>query len=1081
MNNASVKPGSPAQARIVDHRETIPACFERIAALHASRPAVGGGAWEPTYGELNTAANRLAHALIRRGGAREDRVALLMQHDAPIIAATFGVIKTGQVLVTLNPNDPPARLRQMLEDVEPRTIVADAANWQRALEVAAGIGVMRFEDHAAVGPAENPMLDMSVDDPAYILYTAGSTGRPNGSLHPHRSALTAAASCAELMNLGAADRMVLIASAGGGQGSNTIFTGVLTGASLWPYLAVEKGIAGLADFLTERAITVCTWSASVFRHLAMAISPDRRFPAVHSVRLASEQATREDFLAFRRHFSDRCTLNYTLASSEAGHITYMSLRRGDVVRDGRLPIGIPHDNVSLELLDEHGREVPRGEIGEIVITSPGVALQYWRNPKLTAERLLRRPENGGMRTLRTRDFARWNGDGLLEFVGRESMRVKVRGHTIDLQEIERTLRGTEGVDNATVMLFERLALEPQLVACVIPRDRSAVAGASMDSAPARSLKGTLRLVLPPHMVPSAFLLLDAFPLNTAGKLDRNQLRAMFEAARAHAPEQLNTPTEIALARIWGDVLDNPNVGRNDDFFAWGGNSLNASVVSARAEAELGVRIELRQFFDNPTLSGLASAIDRARATGGVTAPKPARAPRDKPLPPSFEQEGWWRHLRSARPGSFIATKLFRVTGPLDIGVLRECFDEMVRRHEVLRTTFAARRPFPFGSRRLVPMIRPPEPAALQVVDVPAAAAIDGVVSRLFAEAAAVLSNLERGPLMRIAVLRSDAKEHRLLIHGHHIMSDGWSSNLFFQELLELYDARRGGREWPAPDPHSLQYGDYAVWQRQAFGEGAAARKQSVAYWKEQYAPPPPPLKLPFERAERAPDAVPGDGKFWIAEASATTRELEVVAREHGATPYVIRLAAFLMLLAAETEQSDIAIGTHFFNRQRLAWQKTLGVFVNRVMLRVRCELALSLGEWLSIVRARFGEAQAHCELPQEVLADELRQLGIPWPSISTMFNTRAGESYFRGADLEFVVDNPAEEQVMPWGFFLEYQPASPSSGALCIVNFDAHQYEPAAVRTFVARYIRLLDSFAARATGSLHEIVEDVRKPRDAP
>jgi len=1080
MNEITVAPSRAVEVS----NETIPACFERIAALHASRLAVGGGAWQPTYGELNAAANRIAHALLRGGGELGDRVVLLMQHDAPMLAASLGAWKAGRVLVILNAIDPPARLRQLLEDASATTIVADAANHQRALDVAPGVDVLRFEDRAFDGAAENPGLALLADAPAYILYTSGSTGRPNGVLHPHSTGLATSHITARMLKVAPTDRVLLLAAAGGGQGNVVVLLALLTGASLWPFLAMEKGVSGLADFLTEHQITVCTWSASIFRHLVLTIDSDRRFPSVHSIRMTSERATREDFAAFQRHFTGQCTLNYSLASSEAGQIARLSLKPQDVLDYDVLPIGIPQDGVKVELLDDDGREVPRGEAGELVITSPGIALGYWRMPDLTAERFSIRPENGGMRTLRSRDLVRWNGDGLLEFVARKATRVKIRGHTVDMQEVESALRGTDGVDGAAAILFERPGVEPQLVAFVIPHDRHALSDPSVDSIPARSLKSALRLVLPRYMVPSAILFLDAFPLNAGGKLDRNRLRAMFEAARErYSPEQPSTPTEAALARIWEDVLDIATVGRNDDFFAWGGDSLNASVVSARAEAELGVPLELRQFFDNPTLSGLASAIDRARAAaaGGQIGPVATRAPRNKPLPPSFEQEGWWKHLRSARPASYVTTNLFRVIGPLDVGVLQECLNEMIRRHEVLRTTFSVERPFPFGRRRLVPVIRPPEPAALQVVDIPDAGAINTVVSELFAEDAAVVSNLERGPFMRVAVLRSDSKEHRLLIRCHHIMSDGWSSNLFFRELLELYDAKRQGREWPAPDPHSLQYGDYAVWQRQAFAKGASARDRSVAYWEKQYAPPPPPLKLPFVRAQRAPDAAPHEGKFWIAESPATTRKLEAAARAHGATSYVVRLAAFLALLAAETRQTDIAIGTHFFNRQRLAWQKTLGVFVNRVMLRVRYDPALSLGEWLSIVRARFGEAQAHCELPEEVLADELRQLRIPWPAISTIFKTRAGEVYFRSADLEFVVDSPPQEQVMPWGFCLEYQPASPFSKVLCVANFDAHQYEPAAVRSFVERYVRLLESFATGAPGSLHEIVLDAQKSREAP
>jgi non-ribosomal peptide synthetase component F len=522
------------------YTDSLPTCFERIAAAHPKALAVSGSDWRPTFGELNVAANRVAHAILRSGAMPGDRVAILMEHDAPLVAGIIGALKAACIIVVLNTTDPPARLQQMTDDADPTVIIADATHSRIARDIAKVAKVAKvlcFEEIAHDGPAHDPALVISADQLAEIVYTSGSTGQPNGVMHIHGAAIAHAQKTARMMKVNRVDRLLFATSAGGGNGINTVIMGLLSGASLWPFPALDRGVHGLADYLTENAITVCTWSGSMFRHMMMTIGPDRQFPAVHCVRLSSERALLEDFRNFERHFSEHCLFVHSLASSETGQVAYSTLQAGDDIQGEVLPIGRLHAGVSIELLDEAGQPAPRGEAGELVVTSRSVTVGYWRNPRLTRERCQEAPDKRH-RTLHTGDMVRWNEAGVLEFVERLQRRHKIRGVRIELSEVERALRGLAGVKAATCSVFDLPTREPQLVA-FIARGQTAADGTGPEGA---TIRRHLRALLPRQMIPSTFVLVDELPLNANGKIDSGRLRAIYEARERDNSDRPQTAT-----------------------------------------------------------------------------------------------------------------------------------------------------------------------------------------------------------------------------------------------------------------------------------------------------------------------------------------------------------------------------------------------------------------------------------------------------------------------------------------------------------------------------------------------------------
>src|SRR5262249_35026072 len=589
---------------VIDVEQSIPACFEQWAGLHPCRPALAPSTWQPTYGALNATANRLAHHLLSRGGARGDCVALLLRHDTPLIAAALAVLKAGRIVVVLNPTDPPVRLGQVLEHADPEVIVTDGANHQLAAQIASGrYGVVCFEEYAAgAEPTHHPAVPGAPGDVAFLVYTSGSTGRPKGVMHTHRTLLHNVRKLSLGMDLRTEDRILLLASLSGIHGVNTTWCALLHGATLCPFPVMDKGVTGLAEWMMAQRITVYASSASVFRHFVRTLDDGVRFPDVRLVRLASEPATSTDFAAFRAHFTDACILFHAPSSTETSITTYCRMTRNDYIAAGRLLMGTPADGMEILLLDEQGREVSAGHTGEIIVRSRYLSPGYWRDAALTAARFSGGTGATDVRVFRSGDLGRRTADGALMYIGRTDAQVKIRGYRIDVSEIEDALAGQSAVEGAVVCLHTAADDEAQLVAYMVVRPGQ--------TCTADTLRQALRGVLPGYMIPAGFVFLECFPLTPHGKIDREQLRQISPPAwEPLAAEGPATDTEALLMGVWSEVFGQSVMERQADFFDLGGDSLRAAVVAARVYAVHNIDLDLRAFAEHPTLAGLASVID----------------------------------------------------------------------------------------------------------------------------------------------------------------------------------------------------------------------------------------------------------------------------------------------------------------------------------------------------------------------------------------------------------------------------------------------------------------------------------------
>lgn len=1028
-----------------DAEATLPAFFDRIAGEHPSALALSSPTGSATYGELSLASNRIANAIRKAGGKPSDRVALLMSHDSPLIAAALAILRAGRIAVVLNPTDPPERLKHFLDDADSGLILADPSHREAAHHLAGDRRHVLALDASTANESErDPAISVRPDDLAFLVYTSASTGRPKAVMQTHRNILRNAFRLSRGMEMRTTDRVALLASLSGGQGLATTWCALSSGASLHPFPIMEKGVTGLARWTNEAGISVLVAASSLFRNFARTLNPDATFPSVRLLRLGSEPSTAGDLEVFQRLFAESCTFFHTYSSSETGNITQLSLNRTSPMPEGRLPVGRVAADMEILLQDDQGREVPQGDVGTILVRSRYLSPGYWRNDALTRERFSGPNDPGEIREFRSGDTGRFLDDGMLLLTGRRDSMVKVRGFRIELSEIENTLSGLAPVDRAAICLRARATGEPEIAAFVVPCPGHACSGAILRTA--------LRRVLPEHMVPSSFALVDTLPITPHGKVDRQALALL--AAPESQPAEFEPPrtaTEELVADAWANAMGRSRIGRNANFFDLGGDSLVAAIVSARIHAAYGVELHLRALVDHPTLADLAEAIDGLRrASPGDKIPPLTRAPRDAPLPLSFIQERTWRLSRTEHgSASFTGSASHRILGHLDVAVFRECMDFLAARHDILRTTYAEQ------DGRPVQIIHPPGPAALEFIDLSAQPDVERHASALEAELSRRVFDLSRGPLQMFWLLRLRQDEHWLLRVGHHILCDGWSWDVFFHELGLLYEAKIHNEDPPLPQSEPLQYADYAVWQRATVLPDDPAYEESLAWWMQHFSGKSRRGRIPFARPEPIAAGDPAEGVIrWGVDAT-ISRQLDAIAADSNATYFIVRLATFAAFMLGETGGDNIAIRMHVTGRNRLELQTMFGFFANRINLHFSAAPQTTFRQWVATVRDTVVQAQAHSDIPYDELCAALQARGIKPPAAKFMFGISNHHYPRRFAGLDFIWRD-RHAGFMPWGFNVRFDPKDEERD--CRTTFDTRLYDPPGVRAAMNRYTRFVEN-----------------------
>ena len=497
------------------------------------------------------------------------------------------------------------------------------------------------------------------------------------------------------------------------------------------------------------------------------------------------------------------------------------------------------------------------------------------------------------------------------------------------------------------------------------------------------LRAWARERLPEFMVPASFVLLAALPLNPNGKVDRRRLAALVEEERTPVEEHVapRTPVEEMLAGLWAELLSLPRVGIHQSFFEIGGHSLLATRLVSRVREAFGVEVPLRRLFDQPTVAGLAESLEaglRERQPGGV--PPLERVPRDRPLPLSFAQQRlWFLHEMKPDVPAYNVHFALRLIGALDVSVLQAAFSEIVKRHEVLRTTFE------LVDGQPVQRIALPRPVRVDRVDLaalPEPVRESAVLAWTQSEARHCF-DLGRGPLLRMVLLQLGDEEHVLLVTMHHIVTDGWSNVVLSREFAALYEALSAGRTPVLPEV-PIQYADFASWQR-GWLQGEVLEQQ-LSYWRKQLGGDPPLLELPTDRPRPRRKSWCG-GRERIELSATLSEALRALSRREDVTLFMLLLAALKTLLYRYTGQEDVIVGCGIANRPRAELEGLIGFFVNTLALRTDLSNNPTFRELLARVREVTLGAYTHQDLPFEKIIEELQpeRQGYHAPLCRVMF------------------------------------------------------------------------------------------------
>ena len=584
--------------------QSIPARFAQIVARHPRRIAIGTADTEWTYAELDARATALAIQILDRLGEKPEPVVLLMSHGALLLAAIFGALKAGKLFLALDPSHPRERLAAMLADSGAQLLLADETNLALANSLSfEQLRIWEVVNNYSAGPTNTPLPEVSPETGAWLMYTSGSTGTPLGVWQDHRSVVHHSEVYRELIQITPDDRMSLLTSCSLSASGTNLFGALLNGATLSPFHVRSRGIEHLAAWLQEQRINVYHSVPTVFRHLARAAGGNKPFENMRLIRLGGEPLSRGDVEIFRQKCPEACRLLHSFSSTETGLISALMMNRETILPGWRVPIGHATSDVEVLLLDEKNRPVRNGGEGKIAVRSAFLRQGYWRKPALTAEKFQADPGSPRIRTFISADLGRFLADGSLEFLGRMDQMVKIRGQRVDPGAVEAALLATDLVKEAAVTVPEDASGDRRLVAYFVPRPTA--------KATPKNIRQALRVRLPEHMVPNDFVGLEKLPQTVSGKIDRRALppppQHGTKAPLRHGAKP-RKGIEKNLALIWKSVLEVSHVGRHDDFFDLGGDSLRSVEVLVEIEKTFGVVLPPSTLVEYSNIEQLAGLL-----------------------------------------------------------------------------------------------------------------------------------------------------------------------------------------------------------------------------------------------------------------------------------------------------------------------------------------------------------------------------------------------------------------------------------------------------------------------------------------
>jgi amino acid adenylation domain-containing protein len=1046
--------------------ETIPGMLAAQAERTPDALALVFGSERLTYAEAWNRALALAEHLRQRGVGPDVPVAISAERSMELLIAVLAVFAAGGAVVPLDPAHPAERLEFMLGDSGAAVLLGPSPsnplshpltpNRERGNLVVLDLGATSSSASFPLSRREGRGWERGPggEGLGYLIYTSGTTGRPKGIALTQRALVNMVRW--HIAEYGGGRRVLGFSSFSFDVFFQELLTALASGGSLHLLSEAQRRDAeAMARFIEEERIEEAVLAVVVLQQLAEAVEErPERLGSLRWVTTVGEAMKITPAVVRLFEAIPEARLRNFYGPAETHGITALTLDGAPSTWPAGPPIGRPIANTQIHLLDRNGAPVPAVVLGDLHIGGVALARGYTGRPDLTAERFVPDPfaTTPGGRLYRTGDLARWRPDGVIEFLGRIDHQVKIRGIRVEPAEIEAALVRHAAVLEAVVLVHDDGGpVGKRLVAYFVPEGQ----------APASDeLRSFLATSLPEAMLPSLFVALETLPLTPHGKVDRRVL-AKIGAEAAPAAEKPVVPPrdswEEAMAALWEEVLGIAGPSVRENFFSLGGHSLLAAQLLSRVRKVFGIELPLRDLFERPTIAELAARV-RELAASLAGPPLPPIEPRsadagDPPL--SFAQQRLW-FLDRLQPGSaaYNLPVALRLQGDLQIPEFAAALDEVVRRHETLRTSF------PEVDGAPVQRIAPPAQVPLPLFDLSALPETrrTGATRQILALLAALPFDLTNGPLLRVEILRLGPADHILLATLHHAVSDGWSTEVLVRELSLGYAAFRSGVR-PELPPLPVQYADYAVWQRRWL-QGEVLDRQ-LAYWKEKLAGAPPTLDLPTDRPRPPVQSARGAVR-WRQISPELASAVRALGRREGCTLFTTLFASFQLLLARHSQQEDFCVGTPFAGRSRLELEGLIGFFINTLVLRTDLTGEPSFREVLLRARETVLAAQSHADLPFERLVEELQpeRLLDRSPLFQVMFGAQiAGRG--EGLELPDLRVQPVLPEVVAVKLDLNLTLLDTGDGINAGVEYSAELFEAATIDRMLDRFEVLLAAAAA--------------------
>ncbi|WP_285769427.1 non-ribosomal peptide synthetase [Peribacillus sp. SI8-4] len=932
----------------------LPRLFEEQVRKTPDWPAVIDDNEVLTYKDLNGRVNQLSHLLLEKGLGPEKFVAIALTRSVDMVISMLAVLKTGAAYLPIDPDYPSDRIEFMLEDARPAAIITSKGIGAKLADAKGAERIVLDEEEIVLSLGNQPDINvedekrkgiMSTLNPAYMIYTSGSTGRPKGVVIQSASLINFLSSMQNEFCLDHRDRLLAVTTIAFDISGLEIFLPLLNGASC--VIAAKETIQDpktLSEMIVHHEISIMQATPTLW-HSLVANYPD----VIKNFRVLVGGEALSISLTNALHELG-CEVTNLYGPTET--TIWSSAITLDSDQSGMPSIGKPLWNTQVYVLDAALKPVPRGTVGELYIAGAGLARGYLGRPDLTADRFVANPYGPkGSRMYRTGDLVRWSGNGTLDYISRADHQIKIRGFRIELGEIEARLTRHPDIEQAAVIVREDQPGDKRIVAYIVPS-----LGVAADVVEIREFAGS---TLPEYMVPSAIVELDELPLTPNGKLNRKELPAPDLSALV-SDRSPRTPQEEIVRDLFAEVLGLSRVGIDDSFFNLGGHSLLASTLMARIRDTFGVEIGIAKLFETPTVSGLVKQLSNGRSARLPV----KKAQRPKQVPLSFAQRRlWFLHSLEGPSPTYNIPLVVELSGELDTGALEAALNDVVERHEALRTLF----PVTSGT-------------AHQYVLDPSEAQVELLVSHIneaeldaeIATATRYSFNLAKEPAICAQLFTMAPDKHVLVLLLHHIAGDGWSLTPLTRDLTAAYAERRKGAE-PNLPPLPVQYADYALWQENLLGsesDEASLATEQVDYWKETLANLPDQLELSTDFPRPLESSYRGDTIDFSINPEMHQRLLEL-ARDNGVSLFMVLQAGLTALLTRLGAGHDIPIGSPIAGRSDDALSDLVGMFINTLVLRTDTSGDPTFRELLERVRRVNLHAYEHQDLPFERLVEVL--------------------------------------------------------------------------------------------------------------